>query len=317
MRRPQSLFYTFLNRINYTDYALFYLIITILLTAFTFILVNTLDFHYPSGISLGNQQIDWQSLNLFFWNAIGPSLAFLFYGIYIRETYPHAATFLWGTGFLPLCLLTSMIIGGAIQTTPFSPIDLSLVKIDHFFGINTPLLMAWTHAHPRLHHLLTDVYYSLALELFAVPILLTILCQRKPLTLFYLAQLSCILIGTCLYYFFPTMAPSGVLHSPYFTAAQKGTSLHFYELHHYLKNTVDQAKSGLIAFPSFHVIWAILLTNALRSIKPLFYPAIIWNSILIVSTVLLGWHYFADVVGGVVIACVGILFANGVYAKDG
>ena len=62
----------------------------------------------------------------------------------------------------------------------------------------------------------------------------------------------------------------------------------------------------MIAFPSFHVTWAILLTYACRAKKIFFYPVALYNLILIISTVLLGWHYAMDVIGGVVLAIAGI-----------
>lgn len=303
----------FKYRADRVDRTLLYLIVLNLLAGSIFVLLNSTKFHYPEtalfGISAKNWLLAW---NGFFWKAIGPSLVFFFYGIYIRSESPRAAAFLWGIGFLPLCIFANMVIANGIQVTPFAPIDPLLIKIDRMLGINTPELMAWTHNHPHIHNLLNNAYHSLILELLGILLILTVFSARKPLSIFYLTQLSTILIGALIYYFFPTMAPSGLFHCPYFTATQKDTSLRFYEIHHHLKVTVNE-ECGLIAFPSFHVVWAILATYSLRDIKIFFYPAAIWNAIIIISTVLLGWHYFVDVIGGAVLATVGIVFAERIY----
>lgn len=296
-----------------SDRTLLYLIALNLFFGAAFIVLNSMKFHYPEAVLFGMSTKNWvQAWSGFFWKAITPSLLFFFYGIYIRSESPRASTFLWGIGFFSLCVFTNMLIADAIQATPFPPIDPLLVKMDRFMGINTPALMTWTHNHPRIHHLFVNAYYSLLIELMGTLLILTVFSARKPLTIFYLAQLSTILIGALIYYFFPTMAPSGVFHCPYFTATQKDTSLRFYELHHFLKVTVTE-NCGLIAFPSFHVVWAILLTNCYRDIKILFYPVAIWNTVIIISTVFLGWHYFVDVIGGAVLAIAGIVFAERVY----
>lgn len=304
----------FKYRTNRSDRVLMLLVLLNILFGTTFILLNNIAFHYPDTAILGISAKNWlPASNDFFWKAIGPSLLFFFYGIYIRSESPRAATFLWGIGFLPLCIFANMLFANGIQATPFPPIDPLLVKMDQMMGINTPALMTWTHNHPHIHHLFVNAYYSLIIELIGILLILTAFSARKPLTLFYLAQLSTILVGGLIYYFFPTMAPSGIFHHcPYFTETQKDTSLRFYELHHYLKVTVTK-ECGLIAFPSFHVAWAILLTNCFRDKKILFYPIAIWNAIIIVSTVFLGWHYFVDVIGGVILAIAGIVFAERVY----
>ena len=55
---------------------------------------------------------------------------------------------------------------------------------------------------------------------------------------------------------------------------------------------------GLIAFPSFHTIWAILLALAFRHRRRLFVVAVALNLVVILSTLTTGWHYLSDVLGG-------------------
>ena len=63
---------------------------------------------------------------------------------------------------------------------------------------------------------------------------------------------------------------------------------------------------GVIQFPSFHTAMAILYTYAARGVPVLFPLLIVFNVLMIVSTMPIGGHYFADVLGGAAIALVTI-----------
>ena len=56
-----------------------------------------------------------------------------------------------------------------------------------------------------------------------------------------------------------------------------------------------------MAFPSFHVIWAVLITVATRR-QLVFYPTAFLNALVVASTVNTDMHYFTDVLGGLAVA---------------
>ncbi|MCX7125830.1 MAG: phosphatase PAP2 family protein, partial [Gammaproteobacteria bacterium] len=239
---------------------------------------------------------------------------FLFYGMYVKDESPRSSTFIWGLGLFFWCGLANMIMTNSIQSTPFPPIDPWLLKMDRLMGFSSSALMTWTHNHPHCRQIFNIAYAGLLFELLGIPILLTLFNGRKALSIFYIAQLSTMIIGSLIYFFFPTMAPSAVVHSPYFMHAEHDTSLRFYQIHHFLKVTSNDG--GLIAFPSFHVLWAVLLTNTCRGEKRIFYPLACFNFILIISTVFLGWHYLSDVISGALLGVVGIYFGEWVYYRS-
>jgi membrane-associated phospholipid phosphatase len=59
---------------------------------------------------------------------------------------------------------------------------------------------------------------------------------------------------------------------------------------------------GIVTFPSFHTVMAIIATYAVRHYRWLFVPFVLLNTVNILSTVPLGGHYFVDVLGGAAIA---------------
>ncbi len=63
--------------------------------------------------------------------------------------------------------------------------------------------------------------------------------------------------------------------------------------------------AGLITFPSFHVVWAVLLTAAFHK-TPIFKLALVINTLMIVSTMTIGMHYVCDVLAGLLVSAVVI-----------
>jgi hypothetical protein len=71
--------------------------------------------------------------------------------------------------------------------------------------------------------------------------------------------------------------------------------------------TIDmESINGLISFPSLHAAVAVLVPFSLRWNKPLFWPIVVLDGIMLVSTVPSGNHYIADVLGGVGVAVLAI-----------
>ncbi|MGO8759814.1 MAG: phosphatase PAP2 family protein [Terracidiphilus sp.] len=74
--------------------------------------------------------------------------------------------------------------------------------------------------------------------------------------------------------------------------------------------TLDMDDSGIVAFPSFHALLAILTAVALGSIRWLRIPAWALTVLVCISTLTTGWHYLVDVAGGIVLAIVTLCAVN-------
>jgi len=75
-------------------------------------------------------------------------------------------------------------------------------------------------------------------------------------------------------------------------------------------HAVTFSDSGIIGFPSFHVIFAILSAAALAPIKPLRIPAAILTTLICLSTLTTGWHYISDALAGVALAALSLTAAK-------
>src|SRR5699024_1918630 len=63
---------------------------------------------------------------------------------------------------------------------------------------------------------------------------------------------------------------------------------------------------GLITFPSFHTVWAMLVAYMWRGTGPIFPLMIFYAALVIASTPLVGGHYFIDIAAGAIIAVLAI-----------
>lgn len=195
----------------------------------------------------------------------------------------------------------------AIQLTPFNPIDEQLISIDHAFSIHLEQIMAWTASIPWLSNLLKLSYDSLSYQMAYLPFVMIFARKFSYLHEYYLLLLLTALLGFSFYYFFPTMGPASFMQSPYFITEQYATGVKFAEIHRHIPpSTID---GGMIAMPSFHAIWACLCLYLSRCWPILFIVLLPLNILLIASCVLLGWHYFIDLIGSLIT----LVLAYGIY----
>jgi len=190
------------------------------------------------------------------------------------------------------------ILTAAVQFTPFQPIDSMLIVWEQKLGIDMADIMSWTAQHPLFKTLLIKSYDSIALQMSLLPFVLCFFGFTDKLREYYCLMLISAIIGFVFYYFFPTTAPASNIISPYFSTEQLDTGLKFRQIHAYISpTTVD---GGMIAMPSFHVIWAWLCLYLSRAWRPLLILFIPLNILLALSCVLLGWHYPIDLLGSLI-----------------
>ncbi len=194
-----------------------------------------------------------------------------------------------------LCLFGIMAIIGfaAIVATPFVIIDYHLIHWDQLLGFNLTAVMAWAHQFPYLIKALWFGYNTWLYQVLLTPILLAVLKKEPEISQYFITGIICFIFWIFIYYFFPTIAPAGVMHSPYFVADQFSLVTRYYEIHQSLP--ISTYQGGMVSFPSGHVMYALLVLIALRKVKLAFYPMVIINSLLIFATMALGYHYLVDV----------------------
>lgn len=280
---------------------IYFLILLTAVLGSIYIGVNALTTQYPGLFYL---PMRWVYLSPFVF-------AITLLGMYADKMSPRLAYFSRSYGTFFFILISFAILTTGIQYTPFHVIDTELVKWDQLLGFNTPALMQWTALHPVIKKIFECAYGFLDVEMFLVPLLLGFCKNQQAVNRFFITILVAFLIGTTVYYFFPTGSPASIFQSPYFLSGEQAVYTKFYEVHHY--QAVSVMGTGMISFPSFHVTWAILLCYALFDKKWIFSIMAVINVILIFSTLFLGWHYLIDVFGGIILAMLSIAIMELLY----
>lgn len=181
--------------------------------------------------------------------------------------------------------------------------DANFVRLDEAIGISVPHIMTWARNH--LLGRVVDKSYILLIPLLPVAVLAPALTGRwREAQGFLVGNIAAFAIGLPLFALFPAVGP-------------------WYGYH--LAATVEQLKcqsdllllripgpysfqpAGIVCFPSFHVVWAILCVPALWGFRLLRIPVAILSGMIILSTLTSGWHYFSDVLAGIVVAIVSLV----------
>lgn len=225
-------------------------------------------------------------------------------GRWIREREPRKAFVLEGAGFYGLVMIASAFLVTGIQTTPYPPIDAALARWDAALGYDTVSVLTRVAAHPALRFALNRLYESTDLLLVLAPLVCFWKDDEKTFRVYLHAVLYTFLAGCLFYYFYPSSGPASVFTSPDFLPVQRATFMKFRQVHEF--RPVTTYLGGMVAFPSFHVAWSVLLTYAARPDRRLFRAALVWNALVVVSTVLIGWHYIVDVPAGLLLAGLGL-----------
>ncbi len=245
-------------------------------------------------------------------------LTFLLYciSLYIEDQLPREAAFLESIWLFNNVVVVMATFVGAIQLTPFAPVNELLHKIDLALGFNESTVISWTYAHPLLYQIFYYAYGLLSIELMLIPLILIISLQHRSMRVYILSLLISAITGMTFYHFFPSNGPAAVLHNPHFLEQMYWASERFQAMQAHLPVLQSTRAGGLIAFPSYHVIWCVLMVYAVKNIKPLFYFFLVINITIILSTMGLGWHFLTDVLGGIALAIASIYLAEKLYKKS-
>jgi hypothetical protein len=234
------------------------------------------------------------------------------------------AAMLAGTAFLIGMSASFSVLNYFLLTVAGHRIDASLAAIDRALGIDWPALMAFVSRYPRTNLVLELVYVSVlpqvavlvaALGLFGRPEKIYALCLSVAC-----AAAICIAVWT--------LAPSFGAFSVYELPAGVSNHLALALDGRYARELVGllahgpgrispTAAKGLIGFPSYHAVLAILVAWYARELSYLRWVALAVNTVVLVATPIQGGHDVIDVLAGFAVAALAIAFARSVLRFAG
>ncbi len=202
--------------------------------------------------------------------------------------------------FLPLAYITSYLAVAA----HYPLIDGPLAAADRALGLDWLADYQWVIAHPRVYAILAKVYAGIGLQF--VVLLLLFFWRRQYdrgwelIRLSMLCCMVCILVST----FWPA---AGAFH---YYGVRKNSSyvrtfMALYQGH--IKIIGNRLLEGIIQFPSFHAMMAVVLVYATRGFKLISIGYILLNIVTIISMPYIGGHHYADILAGLPLALGTIL----------
>ncbi len=166
-----------------------------------------------------------------------------------------------GTAFLLMFSLAASVLNYLLLTRAGARIDLELARIDRAMGFDWPLVMAWMARHPSLNLAAKTVYSSMLPQ---VALLTIMLATKDPQTVYRfllalaLSALVCIAIWS--------LAPSFGAFSVYPPPPSMALALDQAYAHDLVRLLKDgpglispRDTKGLIGFPSYHAVLALLV----------------------------------------------------------
>src|SRR5664279_1894622 len=203
-----------------------------------------------------------------------------------------------------------ILIGPLVQIAARSPaplVDATLAQIDSQ-TIQTVMVVRWLHDSPLLRTVSQAAYDSLW-PLAITALFLPTLCGHARDVRHYLFATSISLLLTLgLFALWPAIGPWTVeAFKPGKMQAQIGPYLASLK-RHAIPDGPELA--GIVAFPSFHVILALLSTRALWGIRRLRLFCAALCVAICISTVATGWHYVTDVFAGIAVATCSQMIAS-------
>ena len=194
----------------------------------------------------------------------------------------------------------------AISARPWA--DARLAAIDAAVGLSAGDVVAWTAGHPTIDLLLKIVYFSLIPQTILVIVVLGFATDRR-LDLFLVRFMLAALLTAVCFAFWPARGSCvqfGLPTPPHY----EGVLRELYSLRAGVRTVTWRGAEGIITFPSFHAIWATLLTSAFWG-RRWFWPIAALNGLVLISCVTTGMHYFVDVAAGLAISAVVIVATRG------
>ena len=187
--------------------------------------------------------------------------------------------------------------------------DAELAAVDKWMGFDWIEFLRITNSSPIVGYSLTLAYKSTAAQMFLLSMFLSLAGMRERLSEL-LALLAITALATLVINMAIPAAGAYAFYSPsreMFNHFSQLAGMWHYEVLLQLRTlpvpVLDFAKvEGLVTFPSFHTVLAIITTYSARDHKYVFLPVACLNAAVIVSTVPEGGHYLIDVIAGVAIA---------------
>ena len=251
---------------------------------------------------------------------IGPAAFLLFY---TRLVFPRAVAVKQGIETAGLMVVLGLSLAclsyiGAMSSLPLR--DPELIWADRHLGFDWLAIMGGLDHWPRVLMVLDGAYATFTSQIIATVLILLVARRTRELDRFLVTFVCATLIAVVISALVPTVGPMAALAGrtqfTHLATLGRATGETVLALRLGTLTTIElDAINGIISFPSLHAAVAVIVPFTLRWNKPLFWAFAVLDTVMFVSAVPSGNHYFCDVGGGVTVAALAIVCGRHVHER--
>ncbi len=196
-------------------------------------------------------------------------------------------------------LLSVLIQSAGRSSAPL--MDWALQGADQYTGFSTAGVVDWIGNFPALRLAFALAYASMPVLVLTALFLPVALGRARDSQRFVMAVFAAAILTAALFSVLPAVGPwvSGAYQPSHMQASVES---YLGQLKTPGSLEINPDAAGVVSFPSFHLVLAILPVFALWRIPVVKWFAVTLAIMIAVSTVTTGWHYGIDVIGGIVVA---------------
>lgn len=250
--------------------------------------------------------VDWRAYLSGFAIALGLFVLGQFYRLCRKDE--KLAAPLIGTGLFIAFTLVGSVFNYLLMPLKFPLIDQWLFALDGAFGYSWKTTVEWAANHPWLSLLLRHIYFSSLPQLIVVVLVLGFSGRHQSLGEFLTIGIYGVMLCMAIWFFFPSLGPTTLVYIS--DDVVKATSLGVTPAYgaELLRLAADGETYltpskilGLIAFPSVHMIMALMAVYYLWQVAYLRWLALAVNLLMVPAILIHGGHYAVDLVAGVIV----------------
>jgi membrane-associated phospholipid phosphatase len=199
--------------------------------------------------------------------------------------------------------------------------DARFLAADRALGFDWVGWLTWLNKHPTLARVLEWTYGSVLKQIPILILCLAVMRRHRRLQVVLLSLQLSLIVCALGAYFVPAIGTyehlgiQEAVHHP--DIALTARDLPVAEVHQLRGSAPVVAMSrieGVIVFPSFHMVLAIVLAWGFWAVPYLRWPALALNLAMAASTPLSGGHYLVDLIAGTVVALTALAAAGRIRA---
>ena len=263
----------------------------------------------------GHFDIDAKAYGLLALLSIALAAGGVFYDRFRKDE--RLAAMLFGTSFLIGMSAAFSVLNYLLLTVAGARIDAPLAAFDRAIGVDWPALMAAISHYPVANMVLQLCYISVLPQIALLVAALGFKAKPEKIYALCLAVAAGAAISIAVWTFAPSFGAFSVYELPQAVASHLVLALdgHYArELIHLLANGPGRispsAAQGLIGFPSYHAVLAMLVVWYARELPVLRWVALAINAVVLVATPIQGGHHVVDVLAGFGVAALAIATAQ-------